>query len=86
MLSSTGSSRHVHVEEVKWEVVSWKRERNRMCDHVARTSLGDRGAHRNVRSDSAKKLVVELPATMELGLHSAAIMMYLTILSSLHWS
>ena len=50
-----------------------------MRDHVARTSLGDRGAHRNVRSDSAKKLVVEPTATVELGLHSAAVLMYLTI-------
>ena len=49
-----------------------------MRDHFAQRSLGDRGAHRNVRSrfrtiDSARKLVVEPLATVGLGLCSTAI-------------
>ena len=40
----------------------------------------------DLKTRSVKKLVVELPATVDLGLYSSAISMSLTIFSSLRWS
>ena len=67
-LSSTESTKYVYVREEEWAEMLLM---GRNCS--ARTSVGDRGVRKECTLWIPRSLVVELPATVGLGLCSAAV-------------